>query len=54
MRVLLDTNILLDVLLDRSPFADHAAKIWSAIQDKKIDGWISAISINNLYYISKD
>jgi len=53
MRILLDTNILLDVLLDRKPFAENAARVWSAVVEKNLDGWISAISVNNLYYISR-
>jgi len=30
-RVLLDVNVVLDVLLDRKPFADRSSAVWSAI-----------------------
>jgi predicted nucleic acid-binding protein len=30
MRVLFDTNIILDLFLDRTPFADDAAELWQA------------------------
>jgi hypothetical protein len=30
IRVLLDTNVVLDFLLDRAPFADAAADLWKA------------------------
>ncbi len=30
MRVLLDTNVILDLFLDRAPFADAAATLWLA------------------------
>jgi predicted nucleic acid-binding protein len=33
MRVLFDTNIILDLFLDRAPFADEAAKLWQANAD---------------------
>ena len=29
-RILLDTNVVLDVLLDRPPFVDEARQIWDA------------------------
>ncbi|MHB1275903.1 MAG: type II toxin-antitoxin system VapC family toxin [Candidatus Humimicrobiaceae bacterium] len=51
MRVLLDTNLFLDVILKRDEHYIDSSKIWSLISDKKLKGCISAISINNLYYI---
>jgi len=51
MRVLLDTNLFLDVILKRDEHYVDSSKIWSLISDKKLKGCISAISINNLYYI---
>lgn len=30
MRILIDTNVILDVFLDREPFVDNAALIWKA------------------------
>lgn len=34
IRVLLDTNVILDFLMDRQPFADVSAAIWRAnVQD---------------------
>ncbi len=45
------TNIFLDVILKRQPHYKYNSQVWSLISDKKINGYISAISINNLYYI---
>ncbi|MBM3702478.1 MAG: PIN domain-containing protein [Actinobacteria bacterium] len=53
MRVLLDTNLFLDVILERDEYYKDSSKIWSLISDKRLAGYISAISINNLYYILK-
>jgi predicted nucleic acid-binding protein len=53
MRVLIDSNVLLDVLTIREPFYNDSAVIWSLVEEKKIDGFISAISVNNIYYITK-
>ena len=53
MKIFLDTNILLDILCKREPFYINGAKIWTLIKEGAIKGFISAISINNLYYIVK-
>lgn len=53
MRVLLDTNIILDFVLNRSPFAADAAAILRAHQKGDIEGYISAITPVNLYYIAR-
>jgi predicted nucleic acid-binding protein len=51
MRVLFDTNVLLDVVGHCKPFHEAAAAVWSLAEAGKIDGIISAISFNNVYYI---
>ena len=53
MKIFIDTNIFLDVILKRNDFYPDSSKIWSLVSEKRIKGFISAISVNNLYYISK-
>ena len=53
MRVLLDTNVVLDFLLDRPPFAEAAAAIWEALVQKRCEGYVSAITPINLFYIAR-
>ena len=50
-RVFFDTNVLLDHLLDREPFADDAAELWSMAERREVVGCISAVSFNLVYYI---
>ncbi len=50
-KVLLDTNVLLDVFAKREPFYNDAAQIWSLAEKGKLNASISAISFNNVYYI---
>lgn len=50
-RIFFDTNVLLDHLLAREPFADDATELWSMAERKEIVGCISAISFNFVYYI---
>ena len=53
MKILIDTNIILDVLIKREPFYADSARVWTLIRERTIAGYLSAISINNLYYIVK-
>lgn len=50
-KVFIDTNVILDFLADRAPFSKYAAILFQLAKDGKIDLFISAISINNTYYI---
>jgi predicted nucleic acid-binding protein len=53
MRVLLDTNVILDFLLDRPPFADAATAVWQANEQSRFEGYISAITPINVFYIAR-
>jgi len=44
MNVLIDTNIILDDILDRTPNAETAKKIIRLVTDEQIDGYLTAIS----------
>lgn len=53
MRVLLDTNVVLDFLLDREPFAESAAAVWEANRRGEIVSYVSAITPVNVFYIAR-
>lgn len=53
MRALLDTDVLLDLFLDREPFAETAAALWEANERGDFEGYISAITPINLFYITR-
>ena len=50
-RVFLDTNILLDVFLERDPFCHPAQIVWSLAEKKKIRAAVSAVSVSNIFFI---
>ena len=52
MRLLLDTNILLDVLLARSPHADAAVRILAAVEADVVTGVIGATSVTTVFYLA--
>ncbi len=51
MKVLIDTNVILDVLFNRKEFYDASSKVWKLCETKQIEGYISALSIPNIVYI---
>ncbi|MCP2729933.1 PIN domain-containing protein [Limnofasciculus baicalensis] len=51
MKVLLDTNIIVDVALERQPFVENSETVISLIEQGQIEGYISASSFGDLYYI---
>ncbi len=53
MRVLLDTNVILDFLLDRQPFAGPADEVWQALQQERAEGYVSPITPVNVFYIAR-
>jgi predicted nucleic acid-binding protein len=50
---LLDTNILLDVLLDREPWVKEAAELWRACDQGRLRGFVSAVSLTNVFDIGR-
>lgn len=50
LRILVDTNILLDYLLCREPYDVAAREIVLACKQKKVTGCIAAHSISGLQY----
>ncbi len=53
MRALVDTNILLDVFLQRDEFLPDSMDIWLANEQGLFTGYISAMTPVNIYYIAR-
>ncbi|CAB1064932.1 PIN domain protein [Olavius sp. associated proteobacterium Delta 1] len=52
MRILFDTNVVLDVLLDREPYSSTAAKLFSKVESGKISGYVCATTITTIHYLA--
>jgi predicted nucleic acid-binding protein len=50
-RILVDTNVVLDVLLDRQPHAERSAEIWKAVETGASEGLLAAHAITTIHYI---
>lgn len=51
MVVLIDTNIIVDFLVKREPYAEEAIKIVELCNKKCVKGYLAAHTISNLFYI---
>ncbi len=51
MRVLIDTNVILDVWLAREPFLMDSARILSAAENRLICGFICPTTVTTLHYL---
>lgn len=52
-KVFVDTDVILDYLTDRSPFAHYSSMIFDLHERKEINIHISALSVNNIFYIAR-
>ncbi len=50
-KIFIDTNILLDVVMHRSDFCEQAAAVWADCESRKVQGVVSAISLNNMHCV---
>jgi predicted nucleic acid-binding protein len=53
MKVLLDTNVVLDAIAKREPFYLDAQNVIDIILDNKLEGYITANSITDIFYIAR-
>jgi predicted nucleic acid-binding protein len=53
LRALIDTNVVLDVLLERLPFFDEADAVWKKCDEGVIDGFVSAVTITTIFYVAR-
>ncbi|MEG4883125.1 PIN domain-containing protein [Microcoleus sp. K1-B6] len=51
MKILIDTNIIVDVALDREPFFAESDRILTLVEEGQIQGYVSASTFSDLYYI---
>ena len=53
MRILLDTNILLDIVEKREPYFADSYKIFMKSAERKIEAIIGASSVTDIYYVTR-
>ncbi len=50
-KILIDTNVLIDYLLEREPFFDDAKEVILSCAEGNVKGCIAAHSISNMFFI---
>ena len=50
-RVLVDTNVVLDVLLERHPHSIASGGVWKAIETGAAEGYLAAHAVTTIEYI---
>jgi len=52
MNILFDTNVVLDVMLDRTPFSAPAGHLLSLVEQGEISGLICATTVTTIHYLA--
>jgi len=50
-RIFLDTDVIIDFLIDRKPFSREAAVLFTLVDERKLKGYVSSLTFSNLYYV---
>lgn len=51
MKIMCDTNVIIDVLLERQFFVDDSYKVLRLCEEHRIDGFVSTSSVTDIYYL---
>jgi len=51
LKVIVDTNVVLDVLLARRPFVEHAAEVFGLAERSEIEAYLCATTMTTLDYL---
>ncbi|MDF0554075.1 PIN domain-containing protein [Kamptonema sp. UHCC 0994] len=51
MKILLDTNVIVDVALEREPFSADSDRVLSFVEQGQVEGYISGSTFSDLFYI---
>jgi len=51
VKIMIDTNVIIDVYQNRMPFVDNSMKVLKLSESRKVAGYITASAITDIYYI---
>jgi len=52
MKILFDTNVILDELLERQPFVGQADRLLTAVEHQELTGLLAATAVTTIHYIT--
>jgi predicted nucleic acid-binding protein len=50
-RILFDTNVVLEVLLDRQPYVEASSAAWAAVETGIAEGMLAAHAVTTIHYL---
>ena len=50
--ILFDTDVVLDLLLDRAPYSKASAQVLSKAETGEIEGYVGATTITTIHYLA--
>lgn len=50
-KILIDTDVILDLFFERKPFSENASKVLSLCERGKLKGFVTPVMISNVYYL---
>ncbi|MBT8387368.1 MAG: PIN domain-containing protein [Ignavibacteria bacterium] len=53
IKIFVDSDIILDLLAQREPYFEHAAKLFTLIDQQKVEAYTSSLVFANLHYLLK-
>lgn len=53
MRILIDTNIVLNYLLEREPFFQDAENLFQAVSKGQVMAYVTATTLTDIFYIAR-
>ena len=53
MRVLIDVNVALDVILEHQPWLEDSKGVWDACHETRVVGHLIATSVTNIFHVSR-
>ena len=51
VKILLDTNVILDIALQRYPFFEDSDQVLAIVEQQQLEGYVSASTFSDFYYI---
>lgn len=52
MRAVFDTNVVLDLLLDRQPWSEEAAELFARVETGELEGYLCATTVTTIHYLA--
>lgn len=51
MKILIDTNVVLDLLLDRTPFSEAASRVFLMVENSMVEAFLCATTVTTIDYL---